>query len=267
MPPLDRFLPKAVAIAPIVRALALETSLGTCSLALLPVNLLPSGICCFSWRANGLYIPKSFATADRTSCHDIIRNNPLGIIFVSDSSGFAADHIPLILQPSLDQVAPDKLYGHVARANPLAHRGTQPISTLTVFQGLDHYISPNGYATKKESGKVVPTWNYEAVHVHGRLTIIDDPAWLLGFLERLTNTHEATQSHPWKVQDAPSEYLEALLNAIVGFEIVVERYEGKLKLSQNQPEQNRDSLVDYLKQLGSQEAQAMAQKITAQHRS
>jgi len=210
-----------------------------------------------------LYIPNSFAVPDVATCHSLIRRHPLGIIFVADGNGFAADHIPLILHPSKNDSEPDRLLGHVARANPLAQKGIKAIRCLTVFQGLDHYISPNGYASKQEHGKVVPTWNYEAVHAHGTLNLIDDPAWLLGFLERLTQTHEAVQTHPWKIHDAPADYIEALLKAIIGIEIMIERYEGKLKLSQNQPESNRVSLIEYLNRLSTTESQQMAQRIVA----
>ena len=208
-----------------------------------------------------MYIPKSFAAPDVALCHSLIRQHPLGIIFVADENGYAADHIPLLLHPPKSDTQPDRLLGHIARANPLAQKGNKSLRCLTVFQGLDHYISPNGYASKQENGKVVPTWNYEAVHAHGTLKVIDDPAWLLGFLERLTQTHEATQPRPWHIQDAPADYTEALLKAIMGIEITIERYEGKLKLSQNQSETNRQSLIEYLTSFPAMESQQMAQRI------
>lgn len=212
-----------------------------------------------------LYIPNSFAVQDPAVCHQLIRSYPLGSIVVSDATGLSADHIPLILHPASTPTEPDKLFGHIARANPLTQKCKQPIRCLTIFQGLDHYISPNGYASKQEHGKVVPTWNYEVVHAHGTLTIIDDPAWLLGFLERLTYTHEASQPKPWQIQDAPRDYIESLLKAIVGIEIVIERYEGKMKLSQNQTDMNRSSLVDYLRGFAAEPTRQMAEKIREEH--
>jgi transcriptional regulator len=208
-----------------------------------------------------VYIPSSFAATDVTDCHALIHSHPLGTLFVADENGYAADHIPFILHRASNTDSSDRLLGHIARANPLARKGLTSLRCLTVFQGLNHYISPNGYASKHEDGKAVPTWNYEAVHVHGTLTVLDDPAWLLGFLERLTNTHEASQPHPWQIQDAPEEYIEALLKAIVGIEITIERYEGKFKLSQNQSDLNRSSLVDYLNSTPATESHQMAQKI------
>lgn len=208
-----------------------------------------------------MYIPSSFATTNMTACHVLIQNHPLGTLFVADENGYAADHIPFILHRASNTDSSDRLLGHIARANPLARKGLTSLRCLTVFQGLNHYVSPNGYASKHEDGKVVPTWNYEAVHVHGTLTVLDDPAWLLGFLERLTNTHEATQPHPWQIQDAPEDYIETLLKAIVGIEITIERYEGKLKLSQNQSDLNRTSLVAYLNSAPDTESHQMAQKI------
>lgn len=209
----------------------------------------------------GLYIPSSFALTDRSVCHRLIQNNPLGTLFISHEDGLAADHIPLILHTDDPNHATDLLLGHIARANPLAKKAQSPLTCLTVFQGINHYISPNGYATKQDSGKVVPTWNYEAVHVHGTIRLIDDPAWLLGFLERLTNTHESSQPTPWHVQDAPADYIESLLQAIVGIEITVDRYEGKLKLSQNQPASNRHSLSKMLKSSAAPESQKMGERI------
>ena len=208
-----------------------------------------------------MYIPSSFAVTDRSTFHRLIRNYPLGTVIVSQEDGLAADHIPLILHTADPNHSTDLLLGHIARANPLAKKAQSPLNCLTVFQGIEHYISPNGYATKQESGKVVPTWNYEVVHVYGTIRLIDDPAWLLGFLERLTNTHESSQPTPWHLQDAPADYVESLLQAIIGIEITVDRYEGKLKLSQNQPASNRHSLSEMLRLSASPESQKMGERI------
>jgi len=130
-----------------------------------------------------------------------------------------------------------------------------------VFHGVDGYISPSGYASKLETGKVVPTWNYEVVHVQGKVRAIDDPAALLEVLQALTQTHEATQPAPWRIADAPPDYIERMLQAIVGIEIDIERMVGKAKLSQNQPVSNQQSLIQALQGQGDPAAQAMAQAI------
>jgi len=119
---------------------------------------------------------------------------------------------------------------------------------LVIFQGPDGYISPNWYPSKHETGREVPTWNYAVVHVHGRLQVIDDAAWIRQFLETLTDRHEAQQPKPWHVSDAPADHVEKSLKAIVGIAITIERIEGKFKLSQNHPVRNQAGVVDGLRQ-------------------
>jgi transcriptional regulator len=115
-----------------------------------------------------------------------------------------------------------------------------------IFQGPDAYVSPAWYPTKRASGKVVPTWNYAVVHAHGRVRFIDDRAWLRAFVERLTNRHEAARPEPWQVSDAPADYVEGMLGAIVGLEIRLTRLVGKWKVSQNRPAEDRDGAADGL---------------------
>jgi transcriptional regulator len=208
-----------------------------------------------------VYLPKSFAMPDTSMLHAFIREHPLAILVVHDAFGLAADHIPLMLTGSGDSL---RLAGHVARANPLWQKAAQEdIDCLAIFNGAQHYISPNWYATKRATGKVVPTWNYEAVHVSGRLRAIDDKDWLRGILSALTDQQEASQATPWRMQDAPEDYLEKMLLAVVGIEIQIVDIIGKAKLSQNQPEENRHSLLEALHQAGDASSREMAQALQA----
>jgi len=206
-----------------------------------------------------MYLPNAFEESRAEMLHAFLRAHPLAAIVMHADGELCADHIPLILQP---HPAPNgRLLGHVARANPLWRRAGDGAACLAVFRGVDRYISPNAYATKAQTGKVVPTWNYEAVHVNGTIRAIDDRAWLRDFLETLTHEHECTQPRPWRIDDAPADYIEAMLGAVVGIEITVQRVTGKAKLSQNQPAENRRSLIAALRSAGDASSVAMADAI------
>jgi transcriptional regulator len=206
-----------------------------------------------------MYLPKHFEVSDPSVLRNLMRDHPFATVVVADASGLSADHIPLLVMG--DDVSGWKLAGHVARANPLWKKAEAGIDCLVIFHGPQHYISPNWYATKKEHGKVVPTWNYEVVHVQGCLRAMDDVVWLREFLQRLTETHEADQPKPWQVEDAPEEYLQRMLQAVVGIEIEIVTLTGKAKLSQNQPESNQESLIAALRSKGSEALEQMANKI------
>ena len=188
-----------------------------------------------------MYLPKHFAQTDIAALHALMDAHPLATLVTHGPEGIDANHIPLHLDAGAS--ANGTLRGHVARANPLARAAAVDVEILAIFQGPQSYISPSGYATKAEHGKVVPTWNYTAVHAWGRLRLIDDPQWLLAQVRTLTTTHEAALPHPWQVSDAPADYIEKMLGAIVGIEIVIDRLVGKWKVSQNQPPVNQASLV------------------------
>jgi transcriptional regulator len=195
-----------------------------------------------------MYIPAHFEQSEIGVMHELIRAYPLATVVTQSSAGLNASHIPLHL---LTNASPfGVLTGHVARANPIWSDLVKGQEVLAVFQGPDAYISPSWYATKQETGKVVPTWNYAAVHAYGTLRIIDDAAWLRSQLEMLTADHEAAFAEPWKVEDAPADFTEKLIEAIVGIEISITRLEGKWKVSQNQPPQNRAGVVQGLKKNG-----------------
>lgn len=204
-----------------------------------------------------MYIPKHFAENDPATLHDLMRAFPLATLVTQGPDGPDANHIPLHLDAAAGPHG--TLRGHIARANPLASDSTTIETTagprvnrkiLAIFKGPDCYISPSNYATKAEHGKVVPTWNYTAVHAHGELRLIDDRDWLLAQLDALTAEHEAGLPHPWSIDDAPADYIGKMLGAVVGIEIVIERLVGKWKVSQNQPAENQASLIAALDKAG-----------------
>lgn len=190
-----------------------------------------------------MYVPRHFAEDDVAEMHALMRANPLATLVTHGPDGLNANHIPLLL-------AGGRLQGHVARANPLWQAGNVAGEVLVVFQGDDSYISPSGYATKAEHGKVVPTWNYAAVHAYGELRVIDDPRWIFAQISALTATNEAALPQPWAVTDAPADYIEKMLGAVVGIEITITRLLGKWKVSQNQPAVNQASLIAALEKAG-----------------
>lgn len=206
-----------------------------------------------------MYIPEHFAESRPEVLRDFLRAHPLATIVVSGADGLDANHVPLSLRPELG--AQGRLLGHVARANPLWQVAGDGADCLAIFHGPQHYISPNGYASKAIDGKAVPTWNYSAVHVKGRITSIDDPAWLRGFLEQLTREHEANQTEPWKIEDAPPEFVDRMIRGIVGLSIEIGSIFGKSKLSQNQPKANRVSLVELLRSNADPHALEMADEV------
>lgn len=208
-----------------------------------------------------MYIPTHFEQSDMATMHGLIRARPLATLITLDSDGINANHIPLHLTKATESFG--ILRGHVARSNPVWHDLQSNIEVLAIFHGPDAYISPSWYASKQESGRVVPTWNYTAVHAYGSLRIIDDASWIRTQLEALTAHNEASFSEPWAVSDAPAEFTEKLIEAIVGIEIVITRLSGKWKVSQNQPPQNRRSVIQGLNDSGQSEAVAMAALVDA----
>ncbi|MFZ2404521.1 MAG: FMN-binding negative transcriptional regulator [Methylobacter sp.] len=208
-----------------------------------------------------MYIPPQFEQPDIEVMHELIRSRSLATLVTLDSNGINANHIPLYLSPTPEPFG--VLRGHIARANPLWHDLASDVETLAIFHGPDAYISPSWYATKQEAGKVVPTWNYAVVHAYGSLRIIDDAAWVRAQLEALTQQSEAAFPEPWKVSDAPEDFTEKLIEAVVGVEMVISRLTGKWKVSQNQPPQNQRSVIQGLNVGGQSEAVAMAAMVSA----
>ncbi len=203
-----------------------------------------------------MYLPKHFEETRIEVLHELIRSHPLGTLVTLASQGLDANHIPFEIDPS---PAPfGTLRGHVARANPLWREPPRGVDALAIFQGPQAYVSPSWYPSKRETGKVVPTWNYAVVHAHGPLRIIDDRAWLRALVERLTRRHEAGRREPWQVTDAPPDFIEAQLAAIVGIEMPIARLAGKWKTSQNRSPRDRAGAAEGLAQDAGESAAAMA---------
>lgn len=190
-----------------------------------------------------MYTPATFREERLDVLHDLVQAHPLGALVRHGDDGLCADHLPFeIAAPTLD--APfGILRAHVARANPLWRAAGGSDDCMVIFQGPHAYITPAWYAEKQRSGKEVPTFNYAVVHAHGPLRAIDDAAWLMDLLERLTARHEADQAAPWQVSDAPADYIDKLLKAIVGIEIPLTRITGKWKLGQNRSMQDQASMA------------------------
>lgn len=182
-----------------------------------------------------MYIPTHFALTDTKNLHALIQAHPLGVLVTHTPEGeLDANHIPFELDASRGV-----LTAHVARANPVWQHVGQGADVLVIFRGNETYISPNWYPSKHETHRQVPTWNYEVVHVHGRLTIQDEERFVRGVVSRLTRTHESTEPKPWRMGDSPPEYIDQMLQAIVGIEVRIDRIEGKAKLSQNREARDR----------------------------
>jgi len=211
-----------------------------------------------------MYVPSHFAETRVEVLHQLIREHPFATLVTLGSHGLTANHLPLELDP--DPAPFGTLLGHVARANPLWRDFAAEQGALAVFQGPQSYISPAWYATKRESGKVVPTWNYVVVHASGDLRVIDDPAWLRRFVERLTNRHEAGRPTPWHVSDAPGDFVAQLVRAIVGIEIPIARLTGKWKLSQNRPLGDRVGAAQGLNAMGRPDGVALAELMSKSER-
>ncbi len=202
-----------------------------------------------------MYVPEHFKEDDKDKLHQYIRDYSFGLLIISDDEGIEANHLPFHLVTKADNSA-GILQCHLARSNPVWRRLQDGAAVLAVFTGPDAYISPSWYATKAETGQVVPTWNYLAVHVQGQPQIIQDPTWLKQHLHQLIDQHESGRVEPWSMDDAPPDYTDRLMQAIVGIEITITSLTGKLKASQNQPERNRVGVKAGLE--ASQDTQAIA---------
>ena len=208
-----------------------------------------------------MYLPDSFRQDNPEAIRDLIDHHPLATLVTISSGAFEANHLPLLFIAPSDTHPQGTLLGHIARANPLWQASPANAEALAIFQGPAHYITPNWYPSKREHGRAVPTWNYTAVHIHGKLAFHHDPAWLLGAVTLLTNHQEASLRQPWQVADAPAEYTAGLLKAIVGIELHITRIEAKWKVSQNRSEEDRIAVAAELEKLESREAGKMAELV------
>jgi transcriptional regulator len=195
-----------------------------------------------------MYVPRHFAETRVEVLHELIRRYPLGALVVTTPEGPEASHIPFEID--LHPAPFGTLRCHLARANPLWEHMAAERPVLVVFQGEQGYVSPSWYAAKQEHGKVVPTWDYVAVHASGVAKVVHDAAWLRRMVEDLTHRHEHGRADPWKVSDAPDEYVQKLLGAIVGVEIPVTKLIGKWKMSQNRSVADRQGVIAGLEREG-----------------
>ncbi|MDX5371920.1 MAG: FMN-binding negative transcriptional regulator [Pseudomonadaceae bacterium] len=184
-----------------------------------------------------MYRPTAFRQDDPATLHAQIEACGLALLTSSGAQGLQASHLPLLLEPGEGEFG--TLYGHFARANPQWRDLAAGAEALAVFIGPDAYVHPGWYPSKAEHARVVPTWNYIAVHAWGRAEVFDDGERLLRLVDRLSQRHERGQERPWSVQDAPRDYLDAMLRAIVGFALPIRRLQGQWKLSQNRSAADR----------------------------
>jgi transcriptional regulator len=200
-----------------------------------------------------MYVPAHFREDRVEVLHDAMRRIGLATLVTKNADGVEANHLPLLLEDGM-------LRGHFARANPVWKSLHHDAEALAIFLGPHAYVSPSWYPSKAQTGQAVPTWNYITVHARGRLTLKDDPAWLRAHVGALSATHEAASIAPWSVADAPVDYIDGLLRAIVGFEISLTRLEGKWKLSQNRSAADIEAVRETLARNGHAELAALMPK-------
>jgi transcriptional regulator len=206
-----------------------------------------------------MYEVKAFDEPRVEVLHALIRAHPLATLVMTTAQGLEANHIPLLVDPAPTPWG--TLLGHVARANPMWRTFDRNTDVLAVFQGPQGYITPSWYPSKAQHGKVVPTWNYAVVHAHGPLIIHDDAEWLRKLVTRLTVSQESLRDKPWQVSDAPADYVDTMLKAIVGIEIPMGRLQGKWKMSQNRLPQDREGVIQSLQAQGDAASLAMLDKM------
>jgi transcriptional regulator len=205
-----------------------------------------------------MYSPAQFEETRLEVLHELVRAHPLGTLVTLGANGLDANHIPFEIHP---EPAPfGTLRAHVARANPVWREFQAHTQVLVVFQGPSAYVTPSWYATKRETGKVVPTYNYAVVHAYGFMQAIEDRAWLRALVGRLTDRFEASRAEPWQVSDAPAEFVEQLIGSIVGLEIPLQRLIGKWKMSQNRPAADLTGIVAGLQESSPEVARSVAER-------
>lgn len=211
-----------------------------------------------------MYLPRHFAEERIDVLSAFVQQNPFATLVTLGPDGLIASHLPLLWDP---EPAPlGTLSGHLARPNPQAKDASTGTDALVIFGGPDAYVSPSWYPSKREHGKVVPTWNYVVVHAAGPLRLIDDADWLRAFVTRLTDREEASFAEPWQVTDAPETFVAQMLKGIVGLEIPIRRLEGKWKLGQNRPDADYAGAIDGLAARGDAGAAALADAMTVWRR-
>jgi transcriptional regulator len=208
-----------------------------------------------------MYLPTQFKEESVPAMHAAIAQARIGTLVTMSEDGMEASHVPMLVDES---PAPyGTLIGHISKGNPQWRRTKTDVPALAMFLGPNAYITPNWYATKRQTGKVVPTWNYVAVHAYGTVRFFDDADELLVLVTRLTRMHEGGRTDPWAVTDAPADFIQAQLKGIVGFALPIARLEGKWKMSQNRPAEDRAGVVEGLRREGGSEQAIVADLVTA----
>jgi transcriptional regulator len=195
-----------------------------------------------------MYLPSHFKEDRPLELHALIRAHPFGCLVTHGANGLDANHVPFEL--AADDAGFGTLRAHVARSNPIVANGSDGSEVMVVFRGPQTYVSPSWYPSKHETHRQVPTWNYEVVHAHGTLRLVDDEKFVRGVVGRLTREHESGEARPWTMGDAPRDFIDQMLKAIVGVEISISRLEGKRKLSQNKEERDRRGVIATLEERG-----------------
>jgi transcriptional regulator len=207
-----------------------------------------------------MYIPRANEEKRLPVLHQLIHAEPLAALVTLGSTGLVATHLPMVLESTPDTLG--ILRGHVSRANSQWRDLNPTVEALAIFSGPQHYITPNWYPGKHEHGREVPTWNYVVVHAYGPLRIIHDEHWLLAHLDQLTTQSEASAATPWKLADAPADYIRTLLNGIVGLELPIHRLEGKWKVSQNRTAAEKQGIIEGLTVLDTPASLTMKNLVT-----
>jgi transcriptional regulator len=210
-----------------------------------------------------MYNPQHFREERIPVIHELIRSHSLATLVTMSPAGLMASHVPMLIDAQPEPFG--TLRCHLARANPQWRDFSPDVAALAIFSGPQHYISPLWYETTAETGKVVPTWNYAIVHAYGPLQVTEDAEWLREMVTKLTDVHESGFTEPWKVEDAPPDYIAGQLKGIVGIEMPIARLEGKWKVSQNRPAQDRQGVVAGLQGMA-ELVQAALQRDTEKHK-
>ncbi len=195
-----------------------------------------------------MYCQPQFKQDDPALLHGLMRSHPLAMLVVASPSGVTADLLPFVLYA--DEGAHGVLRAHAPRANPVCGALLEGAECMVVFQGPDAYVSPSWYASKEQTHKVVPTWNFTMVQARGHARLVDDAQWLRRQLDDLTDAHEARMPQPWKVGDAPADFIDSISRALIGIEIPITALEGKWKTSQNRSAADRAGVAQGLQRNG-----------------
>lgn len=204
-----------------------------------------------------MYVPPKFSLSDQ-QITDALRDAGLAYLVTPNPCGMLVTPLPFLYDSERAS-----LVGHLARANPHWQKIEPGVESVAIYAGPDGYVSPGLYVTKAETGKVVPTWNYEVLNVYGQVSVHDDDDWLRAQVSQLTDHHEASRPQPWAVSDAPESYIAGQLRGIVGVELHISRWEGKAKMSQNQPERNRDNIIKVLASSERSNDRRIAERVAA----